>query len=325
MERVKKRFIFAEARPLLSAIRHIALCALTYHRPEGLAALLAGIAALDCPHGVRVTVVIVDNSAEATAQAQVAAAALPFARHYVHCPQRGLSPARNAALDAAVDLGADALGFIDDDEVPETGWIAAHLAALMVAEVSLGRVRAAYEAPPANWMRRGGFHDIDGFARHQPLGFGCTSNVMMRLEAVRACGARFDDRFALTGGEDTHFFHLLMRSGAWIVFAPEAVVTETIVASRARLGWLWRRWRRTGQTNAMIRLLDRGNRDRAVCLAGGLLRLGAGGGAALLALPATLAGRFDLVARPLRIAARGLGFIDGALGRVTEEYRVMTR
>lgn len=309
----------------MTPIRRITLAALTYNRPEGLKALLAGIASLKCPPGVHVEVLIVDNSADASARSLVEATTLPFPLRYLHCAERGLSPARNAALEAALTAGSDALGFIDDDEVPGADWIAAHLAALDGAEVSIGQVRAAYDTPPAGWLRRGGFHEIAGYGRHQPLPFGCTSNVLMRLAPVRRSGLRFDARFSLTGGEDTHFFHRLLRGGARIVFAPDAVVTEAIVPERARLRWLWRRWRRTGQTNAMIRLMEHGRRDRAVCLAGGLLRLGLGGGAALVAMPAALAGRLDLPVRALRIAARGLGFIDGALGRATEEYRVMTR
>ena len=42
-------------------------------------------------------------------------------------------------------------------------------------------------------------------------------------------------------------------------------------------------------------------------------------------LPAGLVGRFDLCVKYLRIAARGLGFVEGAFGRNIEEYRVVTR
>ncbi len=309
----------------MSPLRKITLAALTYNRPQGLAALIAGIAAIKCPDGVTLSVVIVDNSPDQTAKAMIEAAKTPFSLTYLHCAEKGLTPARNTALAAALGAKADAIGFIDDDEVPGPDWLIAHLAALTAADVSVGRVRATYQDPPANWIRRGGFHEIGGFARHQPMSFGYTSNVLMRLAPVRKLSLRFDDRFSLTGGEDTHFFQCLLRAGCRIVFAPDAVVVESIVPSRAQIGWLWRRWRRTGQTNASIRLIWNGPHDRAVCLAGGVLRLGIGLTAATIALPAWTVGRFDIPARALRIAARGLGFIDGAVGHQTEEYRVVTR
>lgn len=311
-----------------SKIRHVVLSALTYHRREGLDKLLRGIARIERPAGLTFEVLIIDNSHNGGAESQVAGWArnFPFPLSYQHCPKRGLSPARNAALIAACGRQADALGFIDDDEVPSPQWLQAHLEALEMADVSVGTVEATFDVPPPAWLKRGRFLDVSGYSRHQRLRFGNTSNVLMRLLPVVQNGLYFDDSFALTGGEDTHFFHKLMASGSAIVFADDAKVEEGIVASRARLSWLWTRWRRTGQTNGQIRLKDGDSlANRCACVAGGLLRIGVGIAMALGTAPMALLGRGDLPAKGLRIAARGIGFVDCAVGYRTEEYRFMTR
>lgn len=309
-------------------VSKIVLAALTYHRPTGLDDLLSGIAGIKCPNDTQLEVLIVDNSYNGTAQTQVSdwAQKFPFSLSYLHCQKRGLSPARNAALIAALGRSADALGFIDDDEVPTPDWLIAHLAALNNADVSIGSVEARYDKTPPNWLKQGGFLEVSGYPRHAEIPFGNTSNVLMRLEIIAKHKLGFEDSFSMTGGEDTHFFHQLLKKGAKIVFAPDAKVAEAIVEDRATLTWLLRRWRRTGQTNAQIRLIDRdGVFARLICAAGGVLRITAGSLMSLIALPFALLGRSEIPIKGLRIAARGLGFIDGAVGYRTEEYKVMTR
>ncbi len=308
--------------------RRLLVAALTYRRPAGLVALLDGLAALRLPSG-RVEFLIVDNSPDATARFLVTARAerFPAPLTYLHEPRRGLTPARNRALEHGLD-NADLMAFIDDDETPDPGWLIAHLDTLdrTGCAASHGAVHAAFETPPAPWLARGGFLEFRGLPRHAALPTGSTANILFDLAPIRRLGLRFDPDFSLTGGEDTEFFDRLIRDGGAIRFTPEAVVTETIVPARATLAWLRRRWRRTGATDAMIRLKRRpGTRTRLACLAGGLARLAAGTILAATLAPAALSGRAERPLRGLRIAARGLGFLDVLGGSGIEEYRTPTR
>src|SRR3712207_9285353 len=47
-------------------------------------------------------------------------------------------------------------------------------------------------------------------------------NLLLDLRQVRALGLSFDERFGLTGGEDTLFTHALVRAGAEIRWCDEA-------------------------------------------------------------------------------------------------------
>ncbi|MCJ2091517.1 hypothetical protein MKK67_03185, partial [Methylobacterium sp. J-072] len=46
------------------------------------------------------------------------------------------------------------------------------------------------------------------------------------------------------GGEDTFFFHALLRAGHKIAWAPDAIVYDSIPAHRMRVRWLLARWPR---------------------------------------------------------------------------------
>lgn len=294
----------------------------TYRRPEGLARLLDAVARLEVPKRCRLHVRVFDNSPEGGAGDSVAlrAKAYPVPLSALHVPDRGLSSVRNAALGAALTGGFDRLGFIDDDEVPDPDWLVAHLRTLETtgAHASQGAVHATWTSTPPRWVRLGGFLEQRSLTHHAELADAATSNIVFDLGPVRRTGLRFDPRYDLTGGEDTAFFASYAAAGGRIVFASDAIVHETIPPERTRLGWLWRRWRRTGETTARVAMCQGKPRWHAVL--GGLIRLTAGAALAMAALPLSLAGRPALWARGARIAARGLGFLNAAAGRYTAEY-----
>ena len=315
----------ASAGPLVVA-------AATFNRPEGLALLLDHLERqqFSGPEP-RIEVVIVDNSPDANARAFVEARAAQYRwpLHFAHEQARGIAQARNRALDEAASVDAAWLAFIDDDEYPEPPWLErmTGMAKRTGAAAVVGALLPDFETPPPRWIEHGGFLAIKKYAEGQPLDFGNTSNVLFDLRFARRHAIRFDLAFALTGGEDTLFFKEVQRSGGSIVFCRSAVVHETIVADRARLGWLLRRWIRSGNTDGRIVMrADPGFSARALTvLGGGLARMTVGGGLALLTSPLALVGRGHIPAEHLRVASRGVGFAMSALGSTIEEYRTVKR
>ncbi|MEM0942709.1 MAG: glycosyltransferase [Pseudomonadota bacterium] len=307
----------------------LVIAALTYRRPEGLADLLAALARLSLGD-IDASAVIVDNSPEAGARAQVGAAAdtSPYPLAYLHQPQRGISFARNMALETALAADAHLMAFIDDDEIPPPDWILKMRAAMRTtgAEAVLGAVIPRFEAPPPGWIERSDMLAFRGCEPHGEMPYGTTSNVLFSLGPVRQAGLRFHPDFAFTGGEDVIFFDGFRRQGARIIYAPEGQVEETISPARARLGWLWARWRRTGNTDARVSMLRRrGLGTRGLIFAGGLARMVGGSVLAIAALPAWALYGFEHVARRLYTLARGIGYVEAAFGRSVEEYRVLSK
>src|SRR5205823_7275422 len=112
--------------------------------------VLAAMAALRIPEGVRWEVVVVNNNCTDDTDAVVGrhAGKIPVRRLFEATP--GISHARNRAV---VETTSDAILWIDDDAVPDPEWLAAQLEAFerFGADLVIGKVEPLWESgsPPA--------------------------------------------------------------------------------------------------------------------------------------------------------------------------------
>lgn len=297
----------------------IAVCALTYKRPDGLRRLLDGLDRLDLEGcDATVDVVIVDNDPDRSAEAACLEAngvrRFPVAYH--HEPRRGIAHARNRAVDAA--RGHDALAFIDDDEVPDPRWLAELLAPLRAgdADVVTGPVIPALADGTPEWVAEGGF-----FARRRhpdgaTLDRAYTHNVLLSTAVLAEIETPFDPALALTGGEDTCLFRKLARDGVRIRWADAAVVTEDVPLERASSGWLVRRMYRVGTATSAIERRLFGLRATPGLLARGAAWIVLGA----LRLVVALLGGTAAGVRAQRALSYGAGLVAGVFGARFEEY-----
>ncbi len=220
------------------------LCILicTCDRPLFLAKLLAALAdqAQDCP------IIIVDNGA-VPAQGAVAPFQAGLRILYDRFPQPGLVAARNRSIALALDQRPEFLAFIDDDEVPEPGWLAALIGCLerTGADIATGPVLAEFLSPPPAWVIDGEF-----FIRRPGT---ATGNLALR----RSClpddpGDWFNPVFNFLGAEDEEFLKRLMANGARYAAAEDAVVREFVPAARLRRRYIWRLGLRDGLQIAQL-------------------------------------------------------------------------
>jgi hypothetical protein len=305
----------------------VAICTPSYRRRALLLQLIASLKHLRFSQGraPRLQLILVDNSPDHDLAdlAQLLSDLTPLPAQLAHEPKPGLSAARNRLLALAQAAGADFIAFVDDDERPAPDWLDKLMQtqerenADFVTGVVIGELPAGAPA----WMKAGRFFDHLPGPTYRGVSGGHTATTLVRVAAIEAAGARFEEAFALTGGEDTMFFTRLEAAGAHPARATDAFVYETVPAERARLSWLLRRWTRTGSSEARLELVRRqGLLTRLYCIAGGLLRLVVGALAAAAMSPMALAGRAHLSIARLKTAARGLGFIRGGLGRDVAEY-----
>ncbi len=305
--------------PAAKRALRVAVCVATYRRPEGLLRLLHALEAQEAVGGpAEVAIVVVDNDASGSARGicREAAAWLPLPLRYAVEERRGIPQARNAALAAADD--ADFVAFLDDDVTPEPGWLVSLLAAQSRsgADVVTGPCLARFLEPPAPWIVEGGFFDGPRHDDGTRLATAYTHNVLVRGSLVAAGGARFDERLALTGGEDSELFGRLARAGARIVWAEDAVVHEWVPPSRARASWILRRSFRTGAAGTWIEAA-RGARPAAAIACHGLRCLAKG---AAMLMTSVLEGRTRAL-HGLRLGSYGAGRIFGLAGLRFREYR----
>lgn len=248
------------------ALEHlkVCVCACTYRRPDGLSAMLEGIARQTFSTMPRpiLHVVIADNECGDRTREVCASFG---ARHripvtYVPEPRRGISFARNACLDNIPEC-ADFFASIDDDEVPDPEWLEKLLEAQAAtgADVVQGAVVPIFPAGTPEWLVNGNFFGIPRRSwtgttlqrnEYQDLDFAATNNALVRVAAVNRLGLRFDPALALTGGEDSRFFRTLAAEGSRIVYAPRARVSETVPAERATAWYRLKLEFRIGYTRA---------------------------------------------------------------------------
>jgi len=303
----------------------LSICIPTYQRNDQLAELLAGLSHVAPPgDGLRVRVLVIDNNPGGDARAVVEAAAAspgPYPISYIHETRPGVVHVRNRALDA--NRQADFLVFIDDDELPTTGWLTALWSVWKQSEAAavFGPVRAVYGADAPTWLVSAALHDCpvdETMDRTHP---GFTNNCLIHLPTVRAHGLAFDPAMSLTGGEDILFFDGLLQRGERLANAQNAWLTEKVPPSRATTEWLKRRWRREGATDALLFHRRRGQgtgRIRAAAQA--IPRIAIGGGMTALAWLLSGARMSDRVAKGLFTFQRGRGMLDFAFDRRVEEY-----
>jgi glycosyltransferase involved in cell wall biosynthesis len=305
----------------------IAVCVITYRRPEGLKRLLNSLNGLvfDKYPPPDLQIIVVDNDPTGSAQA-FCEGAKPYLRwplRYCVESRRGIPYARNRAI-ASAGSDIDFVAFVDDDEVPLPSWMdeLLYVQHSYDADVVYGAVLPYFvEGVPA-WIVKGRFFEHT-FVRARyptghPLELADTNNVLLRTRVFGGMDKLFDERFALSGGSDTHFFMRVFRAGYKIVWAADARVHDWVPKNRANSRWILQRAYRLGNTRSLCELdLEPSGAGRVVPVIKGVGRIAQG----LLLIPISpTQGRHALVGALHKICY-GAGRLAGVLGVQYEEYR----
>lgn len=304
--------------------RHVIVAMLTFRRPDCLGRVLPLLAEQANQLNPRATVVIVDNDPAGGARHQVEQWAAQRVR-YVHEPRPGIAAARNRALSEGYALDADALVFIDDDELPSTQWLSSLVEAWATWKCAAvaGPVVAHFEHQVDPWIMASQAFDRRVHATGDTVSGAATHNLLLDLQAVRQLDLRFDERLGLTGGEDTMFSHQLIDRGGVIRWCDEAEVIEPVPSVRLTRRWVLRRAYRAGTSwsrmeLALARTPARTLERRLTLGARGAVKLTGGTGLWLVGLATQDVARG---ARGATQAASYAGLLAGAFGLSLREYR----
>lgn len=227
----------------------------TYNRSALLARALRSLFDARMPAGCTAAIHVADNNSRDDTAALVASltAQAPLPLHYHFVAQQGVTYARNAAIAAG---NGDVIGFIDDDERVDAGWI--EEIARAFDEPGLDFIGGPYlpewEAPPPDWLPVSGFRAVIGWVelsdRIETFGPGFAGEIMSGNFAVRRrvldeVGA-FSHRYnrigsATTSGEDRELFLRLMKAGKHGQYRPGLIIHHWIPVQRLRRDY-YRRW-----------------------------------------------------------------------------------
>jgi glycosyltransferase involved in cell wall biosynthesis len=227
-------------------MERLAVAVCTYNRGHLLPELIAALRAQQL--SIPFEIVVVDNNSQDDTPAVLAReAARPGAPlRSVHEAQQGITHARNRAIEAC--NGYTYMVFIDDDELPQPGWLAAAHHALSVdgADCVGGAIRVGFrECTRPRWLH----DDLLGFLGEVKYGNESfwvtgkstpvwTGNIAYRC-SLFAGGLRFDPRYNREGegvasGEDKVMFWELVDRGARIRFEPRMLIEHRIEPDRLR-------------------------------------------------------------------------------------------
>ncbi len=246
----------------------LAVCICTYRRPDDLRRLLARLdeEANDLRGIADLTVAVVDDDPDSSARAVVDTFGQrsPLIVRYDTTGSGNISTARNHAVATGMP-GADRLAFIDDDCLPDPGWLQQLLAVQQRTgcDIVSGRCQDEPPAGSPRWLTGAPF--LAGpltLPDAATIEIGALKNTLVTTEFLVRSGVRFDPQFGTAGGEDVMWYRAAVTAGATIRYAAHAVVREMIPPSRVRLSYLLRRALWYGNTEVVTGLAV-GSQSRA--------------------------------------------------------------
>jgi len=224
----------------------ISICVCTSGVRESLAHCLQSLQAQDLPHDAALSILFIDNSVHGggrhflTEESQ-------YPVHYLHVPSPGIPVARNAALKLALQLNADWIAFIDDDEMAPPSWISRLFEAAVTnaADVVEGGVMRVKTLQGAVDMARVHLPEAS-LSNLSRVKTAVTSNVLFNTKLITSPYDLAFDENMVFGGSDREFFMRAMLAGAKIVSAEKELVYEMWPVERTTPAYTLARWFRYG-------------------------------------------------------------------------------
>ncbi len=250
--------VVAAMSPSLDCSIDIVVCIPCFRRPQHLHLTLESLA--NQRTGRPFAVVTVENDSVGRASLPVAAGFLASGRLRGLCvvePRQGNCNAINAAFETALATfpAASSLLMIDDDEIASPDWLELMVRAAEAtgADVVGGPVFPNFDDTRKQRLRRHpAFYPAYETSGPVPVIYGCGNCLIRRSVFAALADPTFDLRFNFLGGGDYDFFTRCRRAGLRFYWAAEAVIAETVPASRSNIGWLARRSLRIGAINYHI-------------------------------------------------------------------------
>ncbi|AEH33747.1 glycosyltransferase family 2 protein [Vibrio anguillarum] len=295
----------------------IGIC--TYRRPEQLKELLVSIFEANDTSEFILTIAIVDNDENRSANEVASLFYNENINVIYHCEfSRNISDVRNKCIGIANDNESDYILFLDDDETISPNYFIS-LAKMLNqydTDVVIGPVITCYYPQTSQWVIVSKLFERVRKKTGTILSTGNTGNALVSMALIEKVGL-FNRAFGQSGGEDSEFFYRCKQHGAKLTWCDETEVFEYLSLDRANLQYAIKRGRRGGQTFSKIRKNHYSLDKKAIIITTRSI-VGLFGVLASLPLIAFTGKRKGTILLVNSIAR--LGQIEGLFGRETKMY-----
>ena len=189
--------------------------------------------------------VIVDNDVEKTAEIPVNELRQKlkgaFNINHYNYPVKGFSHVRNELLKKALELKPEFIVFIDDDEYPSAQWLNELIKTIVNnnGDMAMGPIISVFDNNISKYISC--WFERPSHLANAKVDYIRTGNLIIRADSLVKFKVWFDNRFNLTGSEDSYFGIQMVKKDASVFWSPDAIVFETIPESRANLKYLIKR------------------------------------------------------------------------------------
>ena len=193
-------------------IDFVCLTCCTCKRPKMLEKSLNSIKELIIPQNIRVEILVVDNDSEKSAEKTVEKIKqeLNIPIHYKIEIERGISNARNKALEEVLELGASHILFFDDDEILDRNCLIEHINLYQNNKdtvISTGpTINKFIDKLPSYITKHLVFKQKTSKRTGQIIDHSACGNVFFPVSLIKDYNLRFSKEYTFMGGEDGDFY-----------------------------------------------------------------------------------------------------------------------
>ncbi|MEP6355856.1 MAG: glycosyltransferase [Hyphomicrobiales bacterium] len=318
-------------QPSSPKLLKIAVSLITTGNRSNLLKAVVSIQALEVPDNTELFICIIDNSLDGVVQESNFFETLdpsPISIKCFHEPQKGIPFARNKAIKMALELEADLLCFIDDDEFVAADWLKEIVSTwqtyqadlvggpLFVADAVEGAtswqkfINKSLQQRAVRKMRR----TAEAAKRGKKYTI-VTNNWLCDLRWQKQNQVWFDEALKYTGGSDTLFFKEAQKVGCEIAWNENAIVYEVQDVNRLSLRYQFFRAASQSLNHYNMKHLEPGLFRIATTLGIALLKFLSG--ILLFIFPI-----YGIASLTISIRAMGwsYGRIQGLMGRISNLY-----
>lgn len=297
----------------------VGLC--TFKRNELLKDALDSLLDLNIPAGHDVEILIVDNDSTSAAKVifEEYKSKFKIKLHYQVESTKGITFARNKAVEFAINTGAEFLCFFDDDAQVEQNWLVQLVDTYNQFGESIisGPQLSVFDENVPDWAKSTIYFNPRRYKTGVKLPWAATNNVMIPVNFFKKHHVGFDNNLRFSGGSDQCLFMELTAKGEVIHWCDEAIVKERVGIERANPEWIINRSYRYGTTGYYLECKSKGVLlGTASSLAKGAIYLCYGS----LQFVFSRKSEYKVLEAKCHIR-RGIGWFTGILGKRFQEYK----